>query len=361
MTSRRPAALLLFVVLFSACMAASRVWAAPQTHAGTPSIQTRIDALLAPYVAKKLFWGSVEVSHAGSPLYRKGFGYANIAWSIQNTPDTVYEIASLTKQFTGAAILQLADAKKIGLDDPVGKYYADAPSTWSAITIRQLANHTSGLPNNDLKDFYKGLTATYTPEELIKTFRDRPLVATPGTKWAYTNTEYYLLAYIIEKVSGEPYGRYLREHIFTPAGMTHSTFTSTLAVVPRAAQGYTRDGATFRMHDPFDRTLEIGAGGIQTTVDDMDRWNTALDRSTLLSPSSKTAMFTPSVPGGYGFGWFVENTPLARYTHEGSDPGFAAFEIRLPATHDVIVVLSNVDDAPVREIAAKIQALLVAK
>jgi CubicO group peptidase (beta-lactamase class C family) len=159
-----------------------------------------------------------------------------------------------------------------------------------------LITHTSGIPNNDLNDFNKGLCVPYTTDELIATFRSRPLKFEPGTKWAYTNTEYYLLAYIIESVSGETYGDFLTHHVFQPLAMNASGFAPTLAIIPQMAEGYARDGKSLRHWDYFDRSLEIGAGGVYSTVSDMLRWNEALNAEKLLNRKSLDLMFTPSSP-----------------------------------------------------------------
>jgi D-alanyl-D-alanine carboxypeptidase len=333
--------------------------AANSTSPHANSNSTWADGYLSALAKKGEFSGVVLVSRGGNPVFERAYGEAVAGWHIPNTPNTRFEIASLTKQFTGAAILQLAQAGKVGLEDPVSRYYPQAPASWTGITIRQLVTHTSGLPNNEIKDFTKGIAVPYTPEELIGTFRDRPLAAKPGTAWAYTNTEYYLLAYIIQRVSGESYGDYLTKHIFAPAGMTSSGFASTLAVVPQAAEGYARDGKALRHRDYFDRSLELGAGGIYSTVGDMARWNAALDGGKLLDRDSLAKMFTPSVPGAYGYGWFITRQPHLREFHEGSDPGFAAFEARYPEAGALIVVFSNLEDAPVRKIEGDLAARFV--
>lgn len=297
------------------------------------------------------FRGTIVAGQNGHVLVEKSYGLAVEEWKVPNSPDTKFEIASVSKQFTAAAILQLADSGKLRVDDPVSKYYLEAPSSWKGITVHQLLTHTSGLPNNRLEDFTKGLCLPYTPGELIETFKNRPLAFAPGSSWAYTNTEYYLLAFIIEKLSGESYGAYLAHHIFEPLKMTHSGFATTLAVVPQLAEGYTREGDTVRHRDYFDRSLEIGAGGIYTNAEDMLLWNKALDSPGFLSSQALDLMFTAHPPGNYGYGWFIESSPRRKIYHEGGDPGFAAFEARYPDEHVVIIVLANEDDSPARDIA----------
>jgi CubicO group peptidase (beta-lactamase class C family) len=219
------------------------------------------------------------------------------------------------------------------------------------MTIHHLLTHTSGLPENDWSDFFKGKCVSYTTDDLVNTFRNRPLGFPPGSDWKYRNTDYYLLAYIIEKLSGESYGNYIAQHIFQPLKMTHSGFVPTSAVVSEMAEGYSREGDKLLRREYYDRSMETGAGGIYMTAADMLLWNKALASPGLISAKSLEMMFTPHPPGDYGYGWFIENSPRRKIYHEGGDPGFAAFESRYPDQHLVIVVLANEDDAPVRQIA----------
>jgi D-alanyl-D-alanine carboxypeptidase len=323
-------------------------------NAQVEDLESWTDAYIARLSPEQHFRGNVLVQRNGQTVLKKSYGLADESWNVSNVTEGRFEIASLTKQFTAVAILQLAEAGKLSVQDPVNKFYSQAPASWQAITVQQLLTHTSGLPNNELKDFTKGIAAPYKSEELIRTFRNRPLVSVPGTKWAYTNTEYYLLAYIIEQLSGQSYGTYLHEHIFGPLGMANSGFVSSLAVVPKMAEGYTRENGTLRHRDYFDRSLEIGAGGIYTTLADLVRWNQALDTPGFLKAESLKQMFSVHPPGNYGYGWFIDDKPIRRIYHEGGDPGFAAFEARYPDQHVLIVILANEDDAPVRDLSLAI-------
>ena len=327
--------------------------ASPQTF------QAEADQFVSSMATQKGFQGVALVARNGQVLFQKAYGNAVEEWSVPNNLNTKFELASLTKQFTGAAILLLAQAGKLDIDAPVAKYYPRTPDLWRDVTVRQLVNHTSGLPNNDLQDFNKGLCVPYTTDELIGTFRSRPLKFKPGTEWAYTNTEYYLLAYIIQVVSGESYAEFLTQQLFRPLGMNATGIAPTLAVIPEMAEGYARNGKSLRHKDYFDRSLEIGAGGIHSTVSDMLRWNEALNGEKLLNRKSLDLMFTPSSPGNYGFGWFIEEKPRRKEYHEGSDPGFAAFEIRYPDERVFVIVFANVEDAPVRIIANGLGELLL--
>jgi CubicO group peptidase (beta-lactamase class C family) len=231
----------------------------------------------------KHFSGIIVAERDSKVLIEKSYGLAVEEWRIPNSSDTKFEIASLSKQFTAAAILQLADGGKLNAEDPVSKYYPEAPASWRGMTIHHLLTHTSGLPENEWGNFYKGKCTMYSREEQVKTFRDRPLGFPPGSAWRYRNTEYYLLAYIIEKLSGESYAEYLAHHIFEPLKMTHSGFATMAAVVPQMAEGYSRESGSLVRREYFDRSMETGAGGIYTTSEDMLRWNKALDSPGILS------------------------------------------------------------------------------
>jgi len=350
-SSRRVAAFLVGITLYS-CLQ-------PVIAAPSDDFPVAAEKFMSGYVQQGKFRGVILVASRGKIIFERGFGKAVEGWDIPNTPSTKFEIASVSKQFTGAAILQLAQKGKLALDDPISKYYPKAPADWKAITIRQIANHNSGLPANMLENFSKGICKPYSLEELLETFARRPLNFSPGTSWKYTNTEYYLLAYIIEKVSGESYADYLDSHIFQPLGMNDSGFSSTLAVLPGAAEGYTHEGAVLRHRDYYDRSLEVGAGGIHSTADDLWKWNQALASDRLLLAKWREEMFKPSVPGNYGFGWFIAESKYPSQFHEGSDPGFAAFDIRYPTKDALVIVLSNLEDAPVREIAQGLGSLLL--
>ena len=241
------------------------------------------DSYVKDLAPAKHFRGTIVAERNGQVLVTKSYGMAVEEWQIPNSLQTKFEIASLSKQFTAAAILQLADSGKLNVEDPVSKYYPESPPSWKGMTIHHLLTHTSGLPENEWENFFKGKCTPYTTEEQVKTFRDRPLGFPPGSSWKYRNTEYYLLAYIIEKLSGESYGTYLARHIFEPLKMAHSGFTSMVEIVPQMAEGYTREGSTLRLREYFDRSMETGAGGIHMNAEDLLRWNKALDAPGLLS------------------------------------------------------------------------------
>ena len=172
------------------------------------------------------FTGAVLVMKDGQPLFRKGYGHANREWNIANAPDTRFRLGSITKQFTAAAILQLAEQGKLSITDPVSKHYPDAPAAWEKITIHHLLNHTSGIPSyTAIPDFFaKQSMIRRTPTEIVRLTQDKPLEFEPGSKFAYNNTGYVLLGAIIERITGGSYDAYLRKNIFEPLGLKDSGY-----------------------------------------------------------------------------------------------------------------------------------------
>ena len=339
----------------AACLLLLIVWSVP---CNAQNFATRADKYVAAYVEQGKFMGAVLVARDGRVLFERGYGLADIAWNVPVTPQTKFNIASLTKQFTGMAVLQLAEAGKLKLDDPVSKYYKDAPKAWEKITLYHLLSHTSGLPElKGLDEFTKGLAQPYTPTELIATFRDKPLDFPPGAKRAYNNRGYYLLGYVIEQVSGLKYADYIEQYIFAPLGMKDSGYDSTTAITKLRAQGYSVDGKELRHADYVDWSLPYAAGGLYSTVEDLLRWDQALYTDKLLSRKWLEKLFTPD-QSGYNYGWFIDSKGgRVKIYHEGSNPGFAAFIVRYPAEKTLVVVLSNLETAPVRPIAYDLAAL----
>jgi D-alanyl-D-alanine carboxypeptidase len=328
------------------------------TSVNAQDFVTRADKYVSGYVERRQFVGAVLVARNGKVLFEKGYGMADVTWDVPVTPQTKFNIGSLTKQFTGLAILQLAQAGKLSLDDPISRYYKDAPPAWEKITIYHLLSHTSGLPEvKNLSEFTKGIAQPYTPLELIATFRDKPLDRPPGTKRVYNNRGYYLLGYVIEQVSGVNYADYIEQHIFTPLGMKDSGYDSNVVVIKHRANGYGVEGKELHPADYVDWSIPYAAGGLYSTVDDLLRWDQALYTEELLNRKWLDRLFTPD-PSGYNYGWFIDNkSGRTRTYHEGSNPGFAACLVRYPADKTFVVVLSNLEIAPARQIAFDLGSL----
>jgi CubicO group peptidase (beta-lactamase class C family) len=291
----------------------------------------------------------------------KSYGFANLEWDIPNTSKTKFNIASLTKQFTGMAILKMAEQGKLKLEDPVSKYFAGSPPSWQGITIYHLLSHTSGIPNAEVGDFPKGITQRYSPIELIEMVRTKPLDFQPGSKRKYSNSGYYLLGYIVENVAGQKYAEYIDQNIFEPLGMNDSGYETNTSILKHKAQGYGVDGNTLQNADYLDWSIPYSAGALYSTTEDLLRWDRALYSEKLLSRPWLDQLFSPD-KSGYNYGWFIkEEKGRTKIYHEGGNPGFAAFIARYPKEKTVVIVLANLETAPVAKIADDLAAMYFEK
>src|SRR5579884_3577971 len=176
----------------------------------------RMDQIVQSYVSSHEFMGAVLVAR-DKIILSKGYGFANLEWNIPDSPQAKFRLGSLTKQFTAAAILLLEERGKLNINDPIRKYMPDAPPAWEKITFFHLLTHTSGIPGfTEFPDYPAKEPFATTPQKLVDRFRDKPLDFEPGTRWKYSNSGYVLLGYLLEKISGEAYAKFLRENIFTP-------------------------------------------------------------------------------------------------------------------------------------------------
>lgn len=307
-------------------------------------------ALVEEQVKAGRFTGSVLVAKDGVVLLRDGFGQANREWDIPNAPETKFRLGSITKQFTAVSILQLAEAGKLSVDDPISKYYADAPAAWSKITIKHLLNHTSGIPSyTALPGFFEkgGSKVPLKPEEIVKLTQDKPLEFEPGSKFAYDNTGYILLGYVIEKVSGQSYADYVSQKIFQPLGMKDSGYDVSAKILAKRASGYQPEkSGGWRNADYLDMTLPYAAGSLYSNVDDLLIWERALSDGKILTEASRKAAWTENL-NHYGYGWVVDaQDGHPRIWHNGGINGFSTAKARYPSDGLVVMALSNFQASP---------------
>jgi len=337
------------------------VFAADVAFAAAP-LATRAKAAIQAYADANIFSGTVLIAKDGKPVFVESYGAANRELDVPNARDTKFRIGSITKQFTATAILQLAESGKLNVDDPVSKYYSDAPKAWDKITIKHLLTHTSGIPSyTDVPNFFeKEARLPRTPEEIIKLTRDKPLQFEPGSKFAYDNSGYIVLGYIIEKASGETYADYVQKHIFDPLGMKDSGYDSTAKIIPHRAEGYQPDKGGF-VNAPFvDMSLPYAAGSLYSTVDDLLTWDQALYAAKPLKPESLSRMFT-DYGNKYGFGWVIdEKFGHKRIWHNGGINGFRSILSRYPDDKLTIVVLANLIPSPVEKMESDLAGIYLA-
>jgi CubicO group peptidase (beta-lactamase class C family) len=304
---------------------------------------------------------SLVVLKEGKIVKVAGYGVADRKTNAPVTPDTVFKIGSVSKQFIATGIMLLAQDGKLRVDDPVSKYLPDTPETWSAITIRHLLTHTSGIKREaPAFDPFK----VQSDIDVVRSAYPQPLDFAPGAKWQYCNTGYFALAEIVRVVSGKPWPEYLHDKVFEPAGM-HSTFpTNTTRTLPHRASGYSDND---RLLDSPNWAALRPSGAFLSTVLDLAKWDAKLYTDTPLKDATRREMWTPvALTGGtthpYGFGWGLE--PFQghrRVRHGGSLPGFISEYARFVDDGLSVIVLMNLDDANVRAIVEGVAALYLAE
>ena len=312
---------------------------------------------------------SLAVVRGGRIVKAKGYGLANIEAKSPAAPDSVYEIGSLTKQFTAAAIMLLVEDGKISLDDPVTKYLAGAPERWNRITVRHLLNHTSGIQNHvavpDYIDIFKiSITSKNFPsrDDLLQEFYKLPSEFEPGATWSYDNTGYYLLGVIVEKASGKDFWQFLDERIFKPLGMRSTRSSDTRLIVSNRAAGYVWANGEFENRPVLPPFVGFSAGSLISTVEDLAKWDAALDTEKVLKKSSLAQMWTPTKTNSgetasfdYGFGWFIENYRGRRdIHHSGGTPGFSSVMHRFVDDKLTVIILTNHADRMIDQMAFEI-------
>jgi CubicO group peptidase (beta-lactamase class C family) len=310
------------------------------------------EAAMDSFCVEHHFNGSILVAEQGQIIFSGGYGYADAATGLANTVGTAFKIASITKQFTAACVLLLRERGLLDLDDPVSKFLGDYPSG-DKIRIVHLLSHTSGIVEYSNVAFLGRANRPFTPEELIKHFKDKPLRFSPGTKLEYSNSNYILLGAIIERVSGMPYRAFLQKNIFDPLGMRNSSYGK----MQGQAVSYQRlDGREGTPAFPLDASASYASGGVISTVEDLFKWDRALYGEGLLKRESIDLMFkSPYAFSDYGLGWRIEKPgrrPIVQ--HSGSINGGASHIYRDTRRERTIIILSNVQDADITTLRAKV-------
>lgn len=329
----------------------------------------QIEELITKYNQYGQFNGSALIAENGKVILKKGFGSANMEWNILNQPDTKFRLGSISKQFTAFLIVKLAEEGKIKLDVPITTYLPDYPkATGEKITIHNLLTHTSGIPNyTSFPNFFKDKSRNpYTPEEFVKTFSNLPLEFNPGEKFNYSNSGYFLLGYIIEKISGKSYEQYLQETILTPLKMVNSGYDHSDVIIKNRAAGYEKRGKKIINSSYLDMSIPYAAGSLYSTVEDLYIWDQALYTNKLLSSKSMESLFNSYIKAGkgsYGYGWFIEEADGASgkvkvIEHGGGINGFNTIIYRIPGDKNLIVLLNNTGGTVLNEISESIRAIL---
>jgi CubicO group peptidase (beta-lactamase class C family) len=310
---------------------------------------------------------SLLVVKDGKIVRAEGFGLANVELQVPVKPDTVFQSGSVGKQFTATAVMMLVEEGKAGLDDPLTKYFADAPLSWKDVTVRELLSHTAGFGDYPKDfDFHKDRTE----DEELKMVEGIPLAYPPGTKWDYSNLGYLTLGVLIHRVTGEFYGDFLQQRIFKPLGMQSTRIISEADIVQNRAAGYRLVKGELKNQEWVAPTINTTAdGSLYFSILDLAKWDAALYTEKLLKRSSLDLMWTPVKlkngqpnKGGYGFGWFIETRNRHRCIHhDGAWQGFETAIDRYVDDRVTVVALANLADSKPGEIARHVAEMYLAE
>jgi CubicO group peptidase (beta-lactamase class C family) len=327
---------------------------APRSHAQAPDT---VDPIIAAEMAAQHIPGlALSIMRDGQIIKARGYGLANVELNIPVTPESIFQTGSVGKQFTATAVMMLVEEGKVGLDDPVSKYFAVTPMSWRAIRVRHLLTHTSGIPDYETDSLKKGAAAfinlhrDYTEDELLWKLESIPLDFAPGEKFSYSNSGYMLLGILIHKAGGKFYGDLLQERIFRPLGMNATRIISEADIIPNRSAGYQLVKGELKNQDWVSPSLNTTAdGAVYTTVLDMAKWDAALYTEKLVKRASLDEMWTPvrlnnGKTADYGFGWRVRSVKGHRLVeHGGAWQGFTTYIVRYLDDKLAIVILANLD------------------
>jgi CubicO group peptidase (beta-lactamase class C family) len=306
------------------------------------------------------------VSRGGKIVQAQGFGLANVELQVPVKPETIFQSGSVGKQFTATAVMMLVEEGKIHLDDPLTKYFPDAPSSWNDVTVRELLSHTAGFGDYpDTFDFRKD----WTEEEILKVVEGIPLAYPPGTKWEYSNLGFLTLGIVIHRVTGEFYGDFLQQRIFQPLEMKTTRIISEADIIPNRAAGYRLVKGELKNQEWVAPMVNTTAdGSLYFSILDLAKWDAALYADKLLKRSSLDQMWTPAKlkngqpnKDGYGFGWFIGERHGHRViSHDGAWQGFKSVIARYVNDQLTVVVLANLAEAKPSEIADHVADMYLA-
>jgi CubicO group peptidase (beta-lactamase class C family) len=334
----------------------------------TKQLGSEIDKLLSEQFKIGETGCAALVAQKGQIIYKKAFGMADIELNVPMQPDMVFRIGSITKQFTAIAILQLMEQGKLDLQDDITKFIPDYPTQGYKITVEHLLTHTSGIKSyTNVPEFAQYIRIDKTPLEVINIFKNLPMEFAPGSKWNYNNSGFFLLGYIIEKVSGKTYPRYLADNFFKPLGMTNSFYGSDTRIIKNRAAGYQQGDSGVVNADIMSMTIPYSAGSIQSTVEDLFKWNQAVHACKLVKKETLDKAFTEyKLSDGkgtnYGYGWFLsqlQGSPTIE--HGGGINGFLTSGVYLPNEDVFVAVFSNSTAKSPEFVSMKIAALTIGK
>jgi len=366
-------------------LGSERAWALPQHDTAAA-----IDRLFAPLANGKSPGVAVLVRKGGRTIFERGYGARELRTLAKIDAQTDFRLASCSKQFTAASIMLLVRDGKLRYDDRLTDVFPEFPAYGKSITIRNLLNHTSGLPDyEDLmaaEEKRKG-AAIWSEMRQIRDAEVLELLEkeaagkfAPGARWSYSNSGYVVLGLVVARISGKPFAEFLRERIFAPLGMTRTlAYERGRREVPQRAYGHAKEGNGSEETDQSSTSATLGDGGIYSSLDDLAKWDNALAQHTLLSEAEMQPALTPvklgdgsqpkwpansdrpeGTPVAYGFGWFLDPyRGHQRMWHYGDTMGFHSYIVRFAKDRLTIIVLSNRTDLDPEGLALKVADLVL--
>jgi CubicO group peptidase (beta-lactamase class C family) len=351
------------------------------------SLAVQVDAIFSGLIQSNAPGAAVLVVKDGKPLFEKGYGVRDLRAHAKIGPQTNFRLASSTKQFTAMAIMLLVHDGKLHYDNRLTDIFLDFPAYGKSITIRHLLNHTSGLPDYEglMEKEEKAKGPIWSVHHQIQDAEVLSLLEkqssgkfAPGTSWAYSNSGYVVLGLIVAKVSGMPYRDFLQKRIFAPSGMNHSVvYQKGINDITERAFGHSKENSAFVETDQTSTSATLGDGGVYSNLEDLAKWDEALEKHTLLSEKEMAPALTPvrladrsethwpaqpddnnATPGkpvAYGFGWYLDPyNGRTRMWHTGGTMGFRTVIERFTAEQLTIVILSNRTDLVPKTLAERI-------
>jgi CubicO group peptidase (beta-lactamase class C family) len=304
---------------------------------------------------------SIAIIKNNKIIKQKVYGTANLEQNVLATPQTVFQLASITKTFTGVAIMRLAEAGKLSLDQKIDTLLPAIPSSWKGVTVRQLLNHTSGIPDV-FSDANAGTYLADNRDDLVNKLFVLPVVSPPGETWAYEAAGYLLLGMIIEKVSGLTFEEFIVQQLFRPLGITSATFGDYKEIVKNRATYYREEDAVMRHYWYRFPTFLHTAAGLNITATDLAKWDIALSTGKIINPSSIREMYTPAKLNNgqthdYGYGWEIHNRP--HHSSVGHSGGRSSAYERFLEDKLTVIVLTNLSGADPDALAEGIAAIYI--
>ncbi len=308
----------------------------------------KIETLVSSHVRPNEPGMAVIVTRKGQTLFRAAYGLANMGQNLAMRPEMIFQIASLTKSFTAAAILSLVEQGKLSLNDSIHSLLPQFPYQGAQVRVEHLLTHTSGIPNyTDFPDWQNNWHLERTVDELIASFAHHPLEFSPGSNWRYSNSNYILLGALIEQISGMSYDSYLSKYLTRPIKLENTRYTRSLFSESSLVVGYLSGTHTFFKAKTIHPSQYFAAAGILSTVDDLASWFDALSRQTVLSKESLDRSWSPyplphGLSSGYGFGWMVGRiVGQTLIEHGGRVSGFCTYMAAFPQSGVFAAVLMN--------------------